>query len=105
MNPGKLDRLITIQALTESRDAGGGIVQTYTTEAQVWAARADAGGREFRSFGQLSAEVNAVFTIRAYSGLTTKHRIVDSGYRYDIAYVQPIDRSGYQTVQAKGVAL
>jgi SPP1 family predicted phage head-tail adaptor len=105
MNPGKLDCLITLQSLTESRDSGGGIVQTYTTEAQVWAQRVDAGGREFRSFGQLSAEVNAVFTIRSYSGLTTKHRIIDGGHRYDIVSVQPDNRGGYQQIQAKGVAL
>jgi SPP1 family predicted phage head-tail adaptor len=105
MNPGKLDRLVTVQALTESRDTGGGIVSTYTTEAQVWAKRDDIGGREFRSFGQLAAEVTAVFTIRAYPGLTTKHRFIDGGYRYDLVAVQPDNRSGYQTVQAKGMPL
>jgi len=78
-------------------------VQGYTTVAQVWAKRTDSGGREFRSFGQLAADVNAVFTMRTYAGLTTKHRIIDGGYRYDVLYVQPDNRTGLQTVQARGM--
>lgn len=37
MNPGKLDRRVTIESRTLTKDAAGGRVETWTTLANVWA--------------------------------------------------------------------
>lgn len=104
MNPGQLDRLITVQSLAETRDSGGGVVSTYTSlPTQIWARRVDRGGREFRTSSALNAEVTSIFTIRSYTGLTTKHRFIDAGITFDLVYVQPPQRSGFQEIQAKAV--
>lgn len=104
MNPGKLDRIVTVQRLTETRDAAGGIVSTWTDIApKIYAQRVDRGGREFRSSAAMNAEVTSIFTIRSYTGLTTKHRFVDAGITYDVVYVQQPNRTGYQDVQARAV--
>lgn len=104
MNPGLLDRLITVQALTETRDAAGGVVSSYTSlEPQIYARRVDRGGREFRTSSALNAEVTSIFTIRSYTGLTSKHRFVDGGITYDLVYVQQPQRSGMQEVQARAI--
>lgn len=104
MNPGRKDRLVTVQTLTETRDAGGGVVSAWTDVLpKIWANRIDRGGREFRSSAALNAEVSAIFTIYPYTGLTTKHRFVDAGIAFDLISVQPPTRSGEQEVQARAV--
>jgi SPP1 family predicted phage head-tail adaptor len=104
MNPGALDRLITVQALAETRDTGGGVVSAWTSlPVKIWARRTDKSGREFRAANSLNAEVTATYTIRAYVGLTTKHRFLDGGVAYDIVYVQPTGRTGYQEIQARAI--
>lgn len=104
MNPGELDRRITVQAYSETRDANGGVVPVWTdTSPRIWAKRVDRGGREFRTSNQLSAATGSVFTIRALPSLTTKHRFVDAGTTFDLLDVQPANRSGFQTVAAVAV--
>lgn len=102
MNPGQLDRLITVQALTETRDAGGGVVSAWTSlSPKIWAKRVDRGGREFRTSAALTAEVTSMFTLYTYPGLTTKHRFLDDGVTYDLVAVPQASRTGMIEVQAK----
>jgi SPP1 family predicted phage head-tail adaptor len=104
MNPGQLDRLVTLYAYSETRDANGGIVATWTeVSPQIWARRVDRGGREFRTSSQVSTASTANFTIRQLSTVTAKHRLVDAGITYEILNVQPVDRSGYQVLEATAI--
>jgi SPP1 family predicted phage head-tail adaptor len=84
MNIGRLDRRITIQRKTTTRDANGGEVVTWSDWKTVWASKADQGSREFRSAGALYAETTTIFGIRYLAGVTGQDRIVYRETVYDI---------------------
>jgi SPP1 family predicted phage head-tail adaptor len=101
MNPGRLDRRITIQAPVQARDASGGVVTTWLDAATVSAQRIDQGGREFRSAGSLLSETTAIFEIRYFRGITTAHRVKESETVYDVLAVGEIGRREGMRLQAK----
>jgi SPP1 family predicted phage head-tail adaptor len=84
MNPGKLDRRVQLQSKTVTKDTAGAPVETWTTFATVWAAKAEQGSREFKAFGQVQAECTALFTARYLSIITAEHRIVCDGRIFEI---------------------
>ncbi len=93
MQPGRLDRLVTLQSRTlAAASAYGEKLASYSTLAQVWAERRDVSGREYFAAGQLHAEASAAFRIRYRSGLTPIHRIVDDGVIYDVLHIAEIGR-------------
>lgn len=101
MNPGKMDRRVSIQALTVTRGAAGGAVETYSLLDTVWAERIEEGAREFRSGGALHAEATTLFRIRYRSDVTTKHRLVSGGRFFDILAATEEGRSKTVLLQTK----
>lgn len=104
MNPGKLDRRITIQARTTTRGASGGVVVSFADDATVWAQKVDSNGREMQAAGALRAEAELVLRIRYRSTLTTQHRIYYGGQYYDILQINEEGRRASQLLQARTVA-
>lgn len=85
MNPGALDRQISLFAPVQTTDAvSGGAVTTFRNAGVIWGKRVDQGGREYRALGALNAETTAVFTIRYHPEITTRWRMTSEGYDYDI---------------------
>jgi SPP1 family predicted phage head-tail adaptor len=107
MRIGRLDRRITIEALTETQSASGEPQETWSTFAEVWAARRDVSGSErFRSQQELAEKVTR-FTVRFLDGLDAKHRIIgDDGLIYDIQSIMEMGRRQFQeiTAEARGQA-
>jgi SPP1 family predicted phage head-tail adaptor len=104
MNPGKLDRRIEIHGPTVSVSAeSGGAEERFALVATVWAAKADAGGREYRAAGALNAEASTLFTIRFRADITPRHRIVCEGQTYDILGIGEASgaRRAFLNVQAR----
>ena len=93
MLAGNLDRRITIQAATETRDSQGGVVKVWATVAELWAERRDVRGREYFSARQEVAENMATFRIRWRTGITEKMRVLSDGKTYDIEAIAPIGRN------------
>lgn len=86
---GQLNRLIAIQSLTQTKDAEGGIVDSWSTFGTVWAKIANLSGNERRATDQggKTAEARTEFTIRYLSGVVEKMRVSYGGKYYDIAHV------------------
>lgn len=102
MNIGKLDRRITIQAKTTTRDASeGGTVDTWADVVTVWAEKLDVGGSKGFRGGALRPETDTVFTIRHRSDVTALHRITYQGAIYGIVSVAEIGRREGLTIQTK----
>lgn len=102
MQAGDLDRSVTIQAKTVTRDDFGGPVETWADEITRRAKKIDQGGRDFRAAGVLNAEVTTLFKMRYYAGLTPQKRIVCGGLTYDIvAAYEGAGRLQETIVQAK----
>lgn len=85
MDPGVLNRQITIQQYTATRDSYGGEVQTWADLATVWAKKAHRTSREFFAAQKTNAETTDMFIIRFRSGITTKMRVTFDGKTYDIS--------------------
>ena len=89
---GRMDRRITIQALSLSVDGSGQPVETWGAVATVWAqVTPERGDERFQSM-QIIGRAVTVFRIRYLSGIGPKHRIVYGGKNYDIHSVRELGR-------------
>ena len=92
MRAGRLDRRVTIQTRTLTRNSYGEQVETWADDDTVWGERFDLRGREFFAARQVSADVTTRFRLRYRTGLTVLHRLVCDGVTYDIHQVSEIGR-------------
>lgn len=91
-NLGRLDRKIKIQAPTESRDAGGGVVQTFSDVAEVWAeVRPVTSSERFATEAIHSARAS-VFRVHFINDLSSKCRILYDGLVFEIKGIAEIGR-------------
>lgn len=72
---GDMRHRVTLQSRTLSRDDRGGATPTYADLATVWAAVEPVAGKEAWQAQQAQSNVTHVVTIRAYAGLTPRHRV------------------------------
>lgn len=73
---GQLRHRVQIQAPTDTRDAFGGNTRTWATIATVWGSVEPLEGDELTEAQQVNARATVRIRIRAYPGLTSKHRII-----------------------------
>jgi len=93
MQPGDLNRRLTLEEPVETPDGGGGVTRTYQTVTTLWAQvvplRADADV----SADSLAASVTHRIVIRAPRPLTTLHRFRDGARVFRVAaYRETADR-------------
>jgi len=92
MRAGRLDRTITLQALSSTVDEYGSPAESWTTLATVRAQIVQASTEEsLRRYGETDSLV-VVFRIRWLSGVTTDHRIQYEGRNLNIREVKEIGR-------------
>lgn len=84
MRAGKMDRRVTLQARTVTRNAQGEDVATYADLATVWAEKFDLRGREYFAAQQSRAEVTTRWRIRYRDNLRAVDRLVHDGTAYDV---------------------
>lgn len=87
MQLGRLNRRITIQQKSVSRDAYGGESITWTDVATVWAAVLPIRGREYVAIRAAGAELTTRFVIRHRDGVTPAMRVSHGGGYYNIEEV------------------
>lgn len=92
-NAGALRRLVALQTSTQTPDADGGFVETWTTANQLWAEFdvPSASNVERVIGGELQTAVN--YVVRSYydARATTEARLLSDGRIYDIVGVRDID--------------
>jgi len=81
MRAGQLRHRVTIEQVTETQDSYGGVTETWSTLATVWAAIEPITGREkFASGGDVRFAENEVqIRMRYRSDVTPKMRLTDDG--------------------------
>lgn len=88
---GDLNRRITLEALTQTKDDEGGMVDSWVPLAgmPIWARVANLSGNERRatSHGGQVAEARTEFTIRYRAGIDAKMRISYNAKLYNIRHV------------------
>lgn len=84
MQAGKLERRVTIQRFTETRDEMNEPVKVWADVATVWAqARPNRGSERFTA-AQLAGSAVMSFHIRYRADLTAQDRLVYDGVVYEI---------------------
>lgn len=101
MKTPSLDRRITIQELTVTRGAAGGVVESYATVATIWAQKIEQSASEFRSASAVHTSQIRLFRARYRSDITTKHRVVYGGKNHDILEVTEEGRSDLMIIVCK----
>ena len=71
MKIAKMDRRITLERVTNGRDAVGGVSESWATLTTVWAERRNLKGRELMEAAQKSAEAEVLFVVRYSTVLGT----------------------------------
>ena len=94
MTTQQLDRIITIQQRTVTRDSFGGDVVTWVDLAQVWAQfRPRSAGEQFENNANVTVASNtAVFRIRYRADLDETMRVVHDGHEWDIEGIVEVGR-------------
>ena len=92
MRAGDMDRRITIQVYSYETDGIGGIIESWTDFAEVWAQVTQQSGREFFGAGAIQSERKVVFRLRWLDGITVLHRVVFGGREYNIHEVRELGR-------------
>ena len=86
----RLRHRVTIEQVTETRDADGGVVTAWAAlHSAVPAEIVPVSGREFVAAQAAQAGVTARMTIRYVSGITPKMRVVHGSDIYNIEAVLP----------------
>lgn len=91
MRAGKLSDRIEIQSREISQDTFGDGLQVWSTVATRWGSIEQVSGREVWQANQLNPDVNVKITLRYYSGLTPRHRLVNGDRTFNIDSVIDID--------------
>lgn len=93
LRAGKLTKRVEVQELTETRDAHGGITETWTTIATRWASVEPLSGRERWSAEQVDSDITHRIRMRRFRGLTTNHRIRWDGRVFNLRSVLNLDEA------------
>src|SRR5580765_4727026 len=93
MRAGRMDRRVTLQALTRVRDASGSWDDVWSDMGEVWAGKRDTLGSERVISGAETATADSVFVIRWRDDMTTQHRVVEtSGAALDVIAIAELGR-------------
>lgn len=92
MRAGALDRRVTIQSRTLTRNARGDEVVSWSNTATVWASRRDVTGREYFASSEIRADIQTVFRIRHRDGVSVLDRVQEDGLTYDVVHIARIGR-------------
>ncbi|KKW66925.1 hypothetical protein AAV94_12665 [Lampropedia cohaerens] len=88
LEAGRLDQRVTIRKLTTGRNPNtGGIIETWSDVATVWAAVEPLNGREFFAASAQQSEVTTRIRMRYRPDITPQMKINHNGSEYDIQAV------------------
>lgn len=92
MNPGLLDRQVTLRARSVSNGVSGQPTESWSNLATVWARKLDISGSERNDQGQEVAKGHTLFIIRYRSDVNTTNRVSYGGVEYDITFIKEMGR-------------
>ena len=93
MNPADLDRRVTLQRATITRDAAGANIETWSNLVEVWAKFTyQPVGKEGDTVGINEAVQRAFIRIRYLAGVSSSDRIIYKGTTYDIISIRETSR-------------
>lgn len=94
MDSGRLRHRVSIQKATETRDAAGGVIQSWATVAKRWASIQPATGKERIEADQVESRITHKITMRHYTNLSPEYRIEHNGRLFGVVSVANLDDRG-----------
>ena len=101
IDPGKLDRRVTLQSASVSTDGFGQSVRTYSTLASVWAKVDYKSVKEGEDSEKLTSVNRVRFTIRYRSDVDATTKISWKGKTYEVEGVSLEGRERYLIVDTR----
>ena len=99
---GQLRHRLTVQESTDSRDAIGGIVKTWSVNTTRWASIEPLMGRELRDAQQISPKATHKIQVRHITGLDPTFRFIYDNRIFNIVSIRNIlERNKMQLVIAE----
>lgn len=100
---GQMDRRVEIQAAVSSFSGTGHEVVTWNTIKTAWAALEYGENNNTEDFeAQQQVSITEVFfTLRYFTGLTAKHRVLYGGQAYDILNILEVGRKRFLRLQVE----
>lgn len=92
MKAGSLDRVITVQRRTESRDEFGVVTDAWSTIATLRAQKVQSSTTEYLQAAGTGADAAIVFRTRWLDGLLTTDRVTADGTAHDIKELKELGR-------------
>ena len=92
-NPGKMDRRVAIEKRTLTADAAGGMLETWSLQANVWAEKVEERGKQSEVADEDRAENETKWRLRYKSFLigvsaSSGYRIKYKGETFDITHAK-----------------
>lgn len=84
---GEMNRRVSIETYTTSRDTDGAEIRTPSTLCTVWAKVEPLSGTERIAGQQITSETTHTFTVRYRPALTARMRVTYAGKQYEILAV------------------
>jgi SPP1 family predicted phage head-tail adaptor len=101
MNPGRLDRRITLQQLTPTRDEIGSVIEAWENQYVLWAEIPKQNGNESLIADADRASESRQFRIRYRAGISPNaHRVSYQDKTYDIRHIGEEGRQNYLLITA-----
>lgn len=97
MQAGKLRHRVEVQSTTETVDAHGGVVRTWTTDATRWASIEPLRMRESFEAQQIEAKISHRIIMRHYPSLVSSQRILHGARVFNIHSIRNIEERDIMT--------
>jgi len=105
MNPGRLNRRVTLQQQTVERDTVGQAKPVWTDVVTVWAAVLPLRGREYFESAKVNSEITVRVVIRYRADVKPSWRVKHGADAYDIIeIINPADGKRELQLMCKRVA-
>jgi len=95
IDAGELTERITIEQPTESRNAVGEPILSWSTFATVWAKVESLSGREAERYGEIVGFSGHKVTIRALPGVSTTMRVIYRNRTLEVGAINEYQRVWY----------
>lgn len=105
IDPGRMDRRITIQSPSSTRTDSGQMVDSWVNtfsfgDGNIWAMKHSQSRKEGYEAEKKTAQRNEVFVIRYFSEVNERCTILYDGRRYDITGIEEIGRQEGLRIEA-----
>jgi SPP1 family predicted phage head-tail adaptor len=92
LDPGRLDRRLTLEAPAESADGAGGVARSYSVVATLWGAVEPLSALAAIEAQALGAAVTHRIRIRYRTDLTLRHRLRDGARVFRIVTIRELHK-------------